>query len=197
MTLQSSGTISINDLVGEYGSTGSHRALTHYYRGGQSGLVANHSNNANISTSGLISLSMFYGQSNTNPAPTSHSYSMTSGSNAVITNGYDTNSFGSMGSNPQSQAFASGWNPTIDYFYSTTVKTTTFLFQVNGNGGVSGNTGWTSVGIPASLISTGSGVTLTRASGSYSQSLGTHSAWSWNVGWQIVSGVTATIVVNA
>ncbi len=67
MTLQSSGTISINDLVGEYGSTGSHRALTHYYRGGQSGLVLDHSNNANIPTSGTIDLADFYGMNNTAP----------------------------------------------------------------------------------------------------------------------------------
>ena len=67
MTLPSSGAISFNSLVGEYGSTGSARALTHYYRGGQSGLVLNHSNNSSIPTSGTISLSNFYGQSNTSP----------------------------------------------------------------------------------------------------------------------------------
>ncbi len=67
MTIVSSGAISFNSLVGEYGSTGSARALTHYYRGGQSGLVANHSNNSSIPTSGTIALSNFYGQSNTTP----------------------------------------------------------------------------------------------------------------------------------
>jgi hypothetical protein len=67
MTIVSSGAISFNSLVGEYGSTGSARALTHYYRGGQSGLVLNHSNNSSIPTSGTIALSNFYGQSNTTP----------------------------------------------------------------------------------------------------------------------------------
>ena len=65
MTLPSSGAISINSLVGEYGSTGSARSLSHYYKGG--GLVANHSNNSSVPTSGQIRLSDFYGQSNTTP----------------------------------------------------------------------------------------------------------------------------------
>jgi len=64
MTIVSSGTISINSLVGEYGGSGSH-SLSEYYRGGS--FVANHSNNANVPTSGTISLSNFYGQDNTNP----------------------------------------------------------------------------------------------------------------------------------
>jgi len=70
MTIVSSGAISFNSLVGEYGATGSARALTHYYRGGQSGLVANHSNNSSVPTSGTIALSNFYGQSNTAPNDT-------------------------------------------------------------------------------------------------------------------------------
>ena len=67
MTLPAAGNaISINSLVGEYGGSGSH-SLSEYYRGGS--FVANHSNNANVPTSGTISLSDFYGQSNTSPAP--------------------------------------------------------------------------------------------------------------------------------
>jgi hypothetical protein len=64
MSLPASGTISINSLVGEYGGSGSH-SLSEYYRGGS--FVANHSNNANVPTSGTISLSNFHGQDNTNP----------------------------------------------------------------------------------------------------------------------------------
>ena len=64
MTIVSSGAISINSLVGEYGGSGSH-SLSEYYKGGS--FVANHSNNSNVPTSGTISLSNFYGQNNTSP----------------------------------------------------------------------------------------------------------------------------------
>ena len=67
MTLQSSGAISINDLVGEYGGSAPH-SLSEYYKGG--GLVGNHSNNPNVPTSGTISLSNFYGANNTAPVVT-------------------------------------------------------------------------------------------------------------------------------
>tara|TARA_B100000212_G_scaffold333488_1_gene303012 strand:- start:339 stop:1097 length:759 start_codon:yes stop_codon:yes gene_type:complete len=65
MTLPASGNpISINSLVGEYGGSAPH-SMSEYYKGG--GLVANHSNNANVPTSGIIRLSDFHGQSNVNP----------------------------------------------------------------------------------------------------------------------------------
>tara|TARA_B100000123_G_C25559204_1_gene353184 strand:+ start:53 stop:646 length:594 start_codon:yes stop_codon:yes gene_type:complete len=79
MTLPASGNaISINSLVGEYGGSAPH-SMSEYYRGG--GLVANHSNNANVPTSGTIALSNFHGQSNT--SPTDNQVSFTSGSYAV------------------------------------------------------------------------------------------------------------------
>lgn len=64
MTIVSSGAISINSLVGEYGGSTPH-SMNEYYRGGS--LVLNHSNNANVPTSGTIQLDDFYGQSNTQP----------------------------------------------------------------------------------------------------------------------------------
>ena len=76
MTIVSSGAISINSLVGEYGGSAPH-AMNEYYRGG--GLVANHSNNGNVPTSGVIQLDDFYGANNTSPAPTSYSYGITLG----------------------------------------------------------------------------------------------------------------------
>ena len=201
MTLQSSGTISINDLVGEYGSTGSHRALTHYYRGGQSGLVANHSNNANISTSGQISLSMFYGQSNTSPTPTVHNYSMTCATVNVLTigagisgNSNGRGAFGSISPNPQSTAFASGWNPTIMEFSGTSVKgSATILLEISGS---HANSGWTSIAIAPSLCSSGSAQSLTRSGGSYSISAG-NQRWTWTAGWTFVSGASATFGIYA
>ena len=65
MTITSSGVISINSLVGEYGGSAPH-AMNEYYRGGS--LVANHSNNGNVPTSGLIDLQDFYGANNTSPS---------------------------------------------------------------------------------------------------------------------------------
>ena len=65
MTIVSSGTISINSLVGEYGGSSPH-AMNEYYRGGS--LVSDHSNNANVPTSGTIDLQDFYGANNTSPS---------------------------------------------------------------------------------------------------------------------------------
>lgn len=56
MTLPSSGIISINNLVSEFGGSAPH-ALSEYYRNG--GLVS--SGNTNVPTSGAIALSDFYG----------------------------------------------------------------------------------------------------------------------------------------
>ena len=78
MTLPSSGAISINSLVGEYGGSAPH-SMSEYYRGG--GLVANHSNNGNVPTSGTISLSNFYGQNNT--APVDNTYTINGGGPAT------------------------------------------------------------------------------------------------------------------
>lgn len=64
MTIVSSGAISINSLVGEYGGSTPH-SMSEYYKGGS--LVLNHSNNANVPTSGTIQLDDFYGQSNAQP----------------------------------------------------------------------------------------------------------------------------------
>lgn len=64
MTIVSSGAISINSLVGEYGGSTPH-SMNEYYKGGS--LVLNHSNNANVPTSGTIQLDDFYGQSNAQP----------------------------------------------------------------------------------------------------------------------------------
>ena len=47
MTIVSSGAISINSLVSEYGGSAPH-SMSEYYRGGS--LVANHSNNGNVPT---------------------------------------------------------------------------------------------------------------------------------------------------
>jgi hypothetical protein len=64
VTIVASGVISINSLVGEYGGSTPH-SMNEYYKGGS--LVLNHSNNANVPTSGTIQLDDFYGQNNSPP----------------------------------------------------------------------------------------------------------------------------------
>ena len=61
MALQSSGTISLNDIAGEFGGSTPH-SLSEYYRGG--GNVPNSTANNSIPTSGQISFSQFYGGTN-------------------------------------------------------------------------------------------------------------------------------------
>lgn len=58
MTIVSSGQITMNDIVAEFGGSGQH-GLTEYYRGGS--FVTNSSLNTSIPTSGQISLTDFYG----------------------------------------------------------------------------------------------------------------------------------------
>ena len=61
MALQSSGTISLNDIAGEFGGSQPY-ALSSYYRGG--GNVPNSGANSSIPTSGTIAFSNFYGGAN-------------------------------------------------------------------------------------------------------------------------------------
>lgn len=61
MTIKSSGTISIQDIVDEFGGDAPH-SLTEYYRGG--GRVPDIPQNDHIPTSGTISLTDFYGAVN-------------------------------------------------------------------------------------------------------------------------------------
>lgn len=60
MALQTSGAISLLNIATEFGGTAPH-SLSEYYRGG--GLVPNTPANTNVPTSGVISLSNFYGAS--------------------------------------------------------------------------------------------------------------------------------------
>ena len=171
MTIVSSGAISINSLVGEYGGSAPH-AMNEYYRGGS--LVANHSNNGNVPTSGTIQLDDFYGANNTSPAPTSYSYSMTVGSGGTAVRGFfrNTSGGGSLSPNPQSSAFSSGFNPTIDQWSSaaSTTKAGTLTFSVFlVTLGHLANSGWTSFTIPSGITSDGTALTLTRSSMTHNQ----------------------------
>ena len=193
MTIVSSGAISINSLVGEYGGSAPH-SMSEYYRGG--GLVLDHSNNANVPTSGTIDLADFYGANNTSPAPTSYTYSMTTGQNSLLVtnNGFDSTAavpFGSLGSNPQSAAFSSGFNPTWTAVSTLDLKGVTFSLIASTT---MANSGWTNIVVPNGIINNGSDQTLTRASAGYVNTV--RATWSWSVSWQFSPGYTGNLVIN-
>ena len=134
MTIVSSGAISINSLVGEYGGSAPH-SMNEYYKGGS--LVLNHSNNANVPTSGTIQLDDFYGQSNTQPfdasiAGTCGTSSSPGGKDFPSTahRGINTNNFGSIFS-------ASSFGSWSDQTITNTSGGTSFTvrdFQTNSSG---------------------------------------------------------------
>lgn len=75
MTLASSGSLSINDIAGEFGGRSDPESLSEFYRGGSR--VANNSNTSSIPTSGTIQVDDFYGTSSA--APLDLSFTMTHG----------------------------------------------------------------------------------------------------------------------
>lgn len=78
MALAGSGTLSINDIAGEFGGRSDPESLSEFYRGGSR--VPNNATNSGIPTSGTISISNFY---NASAAPTQlGSFSYTSDSRA-------------------------------------------------------------------------------------------------------------------
>lgn len=95
MTLPASGTISIADLINEFGDPGEPDSLGQFYRGGA--MVPNISQNAGVPTSGAIKLSDFYGATavaydvldgefgDVNPIGGGASLTLTYGSNGSIT----------------------------------------------------------------------------------------------------------------
>jgi hypothetical protein len=64
MPLASSGTLSINDIAGEFGGSANPESLSEFYKGGSR--VPNTTLNANIPTSGTIAISNFYNGSSVN-----------------------------------------------------------------------------------------------------------------------------------
>tara|TARA_B100000214_G_C23949926_1_gene619950 strand:+ start:315 stop:974 length:660 start_codon:yes stop_codon:yes gene_type:complete len=94
MTLQSSGAISMSNIAAEFGGSTPH-SLSEYYRGGAN--VPSHSNTAGIPTGGAISMSNFYGKSNT--APTDNAVSGTLGTTSPALNKYGLTRRGASTSN--------------------------------------------------------------------------------------------------
>ena len=143
MTIVSSGNpISINSLVGEYGGSSPH-SLSEYYKGGS--LVGNHAGNPNVPTSGAISLSNFYGASNTAPftADTTASFvagytSVTIGKTTTYYRGYLQTilaSAGSVTSNSTFQYTSGGATVTLSGAYAhNSGSSYGAVLQIDGGG---------------------------------------------------------------
>ena len=94
MALPSSGQLSINDIVGEFGGSAPH-SLSEYYRGGS--LVPNSSTNSSVPTSGQIKITDFYGAADS-VWTTNLTVGVLSGKFNTLT-GFSEGSFGSLSDN--------------------------------------------------------------------------------------------------
>ena len=82
MALASSGTLSINDIAGEFGGSSNPESLSEFYRGGSR--VPNSPANSSIPTSGTIAISNFYNGSASSDIITGTGVSITTGSGKNI-----------------------------------------------------------------------------------------------------------------
>lgn len=134
MTIVSSGAISINSLVGEYGGSAPH-SMNEYYRGGS--LVPNHSNTTNIPTSGTIQLDDFYGTSATSPSDnqftiTCGSYAVPGGKFGDTQNGYNSNA-GSITDATFTNPAGTTTFTVFNMFHTVTTLSTSAEFAIIGN----------------------------------------------------------------
>ena len=155
MVVTSSAPISITDLVTEFGGSTPH-ALTEYYRGGS--LVPNVTANNSVPTSGAISLTDFFGATNTVTWTTVVTVGVVTG--LFTQSGFSSGIFGSL--SDSTVDFLSG-TPTVSRIEFASLGTTPVFFKING----SGNSGWTTIKIGS--------LTLNRTDAtSFSSGL-----WSW------------------
>tara|TARA_R110002072_G_scaffold260466_1_gene418956 strand:- start:25 stop:552 length:528 start_codon:yes stop_codon:yes gene_type:complete len=155
MAVTSSAPISITDLVTEFGGSTPH-ALTEYYRGGS--LVPNVTANNSVPTSGAISLTDFFGATNTVTWTTVVTVGVVTG--LFTQSGFSSGIFGSL--SDSTVDFLSG-TPTVSRIEFASLGTTPVFFKING----SGNSGWTTIKIGS--------LTLNRTDAtSFSSGL-----WSW------------------
>jgi hypothetical protein len=184
MAVTSSAPISITDLVTEFGGSAPH-SLTEYYRGGS--LVPNNSANQNVPTSGAISLTNFYGATDTQ---TTGNYTITIGTGTiglgVSVHGFDaygqTGSYGAISTNTIG---FSGFNVTIGGVNESIYDQ--LFFYVLGH---VGNSGWISMTL--------GGTTFNRTAGSYVQANsasfgGNYTLWSWSTSNVIATSGTVTV----
>lgn len=163
MALPTSGTISINALKTEFGS--SNNSLSAYYRGG--GIVPDTPTNASVPTSGVISLFNFYGASASTPLSLSVSPGILI---AVGTVGAGELSSGPMTVTP------SGGSGGYTYAWS--------VISNNAGGGFSTGTTSASATYVTSSFLAGSGgrqtvVRCTVTSGASSASIDVTLEWEW------------------
>ena len=166
MPLVNSGSISINDIAGEFGGSQPH-SLSEYYQGG--GLVT--SNNTSVPTSGAISIGDFYGAQNFAPV-------VASGGNSTTTySGYKVHTFTSSGTLTVNSAGAA--NTGVEYMCmggggGASAGDPGYVYGAGGAGGVirtgsSSNTG----SFPVSVGGGGSGSFSSPNAGGTSSAFGT------------------------
>ena len=196
MALQSSGTITIQDIVDEFGGTAPH-SLSEYYRNG----AYVPSSNTGVPTSGTISLSDFYGASAaTVVTVTEGSYAAPTSSYGFANNGkiYDPvfdnmQTIGVIGSRTPTTINGA----TIDcILYQANTKTPAYYFQVGlrGTRSLSFFTSVTPQG--GSTLNTSSATRVVRTSGG-----STTTYWYWSTssgtpsGWDGSGTRTASFVI--
>jgi len=178
MALPSSGQLSINDIVGEFGGSAPH-SLSEYYRGGS--LVPNSSTNSSVPTSGQIKITDFYGAADQLWSTTvTNGYHSVAGFITVFYRGFKS---GTSNDNfwVNSINIGSASDTTVDFLSSSnlivlgeymigadTGTTGVLVFEVQGT---HSNSGFTTLQV--------GGVDYNRTSASYTQG-GNNARWEWN-----------------
>lgn len=169
MALPSSGQLSINDIVGEFGGSAPH-SLSEYYRGGS--LVSDSAANSGVPTSGQIKISDFYGA-----ASQIWDTTVTVGSGAVFgltAYGYTRYIYTVGNISDNTVDFLSGATLlSLYYQYPNVVFTVSGLFS---------NTGFSSMDI--------AGTSLNRTDATFSNPQGLTN-WRWDTGFTNPFGTTS------
>jgi len=183
MAVTSSAPISITDLVTEFGGDAPH-SLTEYYRGGS--LVPNVTANNSVPTSGAISLTDFFGATNTQ---TTGNYTIGIASSfiglGISVFGFNANGqAGSFGTISTNTIDFSGFDVTIGGVYASSSN---LFFYVTSQ--VS-NSGWVSMAV--------GGTTYNRTDASFTQSNssafgGDYTLWTWSASSAIATSGTVTV----
>ena len=136
MAVRSSAPVSlVADIVDEFAGSAPY-ALTSYYRGGS--LVPNTTANNSVPTSGAISLTDFFGASNTTSWTTTVTVAVVTG--LFTQSGFLSGSFGSL--SDSTVDFLDG-TPTVSRIEFASLASAPVSFKIDG----SGNSGWTTIKI--------------------------------------------------
>ena len=183
MAVTSSAPISITDLVTEFGGDAPH-SLTEYYRGGS--LVPNTTANNSVPTSGAISLTNFFGATNTQ---TTGNYTIGIAASiiglGISVFGFNANGqAGSFGSISTNTIDFSGFDVTIGGVYASSGQ---LFFYVTSH---VDNSGWISMTL--------GGTTYNRTDASYAQANssffgGDYTSWIWGASSAIATSGTVTV----